>query len=324
MKKVIKYPLYLLAILCLLVIFVIAWLTFFMPNVGPPPDISVEITDEKVARGNYLANHVMLCMDCHATRDWSLFAGPPIPGTEGGGGDVFDQEYGFPGRFVAPNITPYALAGWTDGEIHRAITTGVNRDGRALFPIMPWHLYRQLSDEDIRSVIAYIRSLPPIVNDPPPSKADFPVNLILKTMPEKPDLKPVPPRENIIEYGKYMVTASGCIDCHTRHEKGKFVGELYAGGMEFRLPGGSLVRSANLTPHQTGLGGWTKNQFINRFKAYADSIFTPHEVQPGEFQTIMPWTMYAGMDHYDLGAIYEYLTSLNPVDNFVVQFEPEN
>lgn len=321
MKKVIKYPLYLFAILAVLLIAAISYVTLFLPDVGPPPDITVEITDEKVSRGNYLANHVMLCMDCHATRDWTLFSGPPKPGTEGAGGDIFDQDHGFPGRFIAPNITPYALGGWTDGEIFRAITTGVNNKRQALFPLMPWHLYSQLSEEDIRAVIAYLRTLPPIENDPPPSKADFPVNLILNTMPQKANLQPIPPRNNIVTYGKYMITASGCIDCHTRHEKGQFVGEFYAGGMEFKLPDGSVTRSANLTPHETGIGSWTKDQFVERFKAYSDSVFTPHPVQPGDFQTIMPWLMYAGMERYDLEAIYEYLQSLEPVENHVVMFE---
>ncbi len=321
MRKAIKYPLYLLGFLVLLLLATFIGISVFFPNVGPPPVMTVEITDAKVERGHYLAHHVMLCMDCHATRDWTLFAGPPIPGTEGGGGDVFDQEFGFPGRFVAPNITPYKLADWTDGEIFHAITSGVNKDGRALFPIMPWHLYSRLSEEDIRAVIAYLRILSPIESNPPASKADFPVSLILKTMPEKPNLKPRPPRNNIIDYGRYMTTASGCIDCHTRHEKGKFVGEPYAGGMEFKLPGGSVVRSANLTPHETGLGSWTRDQFVERFKAYDVSTFTPFEVKPGEFQTIMPWSMYAGMERYDLEAIYEYLTSLDPVDNPVVLFD---
>lgn len=119
------------------------------------------------------------------------------------------------------------------------------------------------------------------------------MNLILNTMPEKANLQPIPYRNNIIEYGRYMATASGCIDCHTRHEKGKFVGEFYAGGTEFNLSDGLIIRSSNLTPHETGIGTWTKEQFVARFKAYADSVYTPHMVQTGDFQSIMPWTMYA-------------------------------
>ncbi|MGB0166777.1 MAG: cytochrome C, partial [Luteibaculum sp.] len=79
--------------------------------------IHVKLTDEAVARGEYLANHVMLCMDCHAQRDWTVFAGPPKPGTLGAGGERFDEMMGFPGKFISPNITPTKLEDWSDGEI---------------------------------------------------------------------------------------------------------------------------------------------------------------------------------------------------------------
>ncbi len=79
MKKVIRYSLYLLKIIVLLLVAFISYVSIFLPNVGPPPEINVEINDEKVARGQYLANHVMLCMDCHANRDWTLFAGRSLP-----------------------------------------------------------------------------------------------------------------------------------------------------------------------------------------------------------------------------------------------------
>jgi len=164
MRKTIKYPLYLLGTLVLLLLAAFIWLNVYFPNVGPPPVMTVEITDAKVERGHYLANHVMLCMDCHATRDWTLFAGPPIPGTEGGGGDVFDQEFGFPGRFVAPNITSYKLSDWTDGEIFQAITSGVNKGGRALFPIMPWSMYAGMERYDLEAIYEYLTSLEPVDN----------------------------------------------------------------------------------------------------------------------------------------------------------------
>lgn len=58
-----------------------------------------------------------------------------------------------------------------------------------------------------------------------------------------------------------------------------------------------------------------------RFKAYdMDKGYTPPVVQAGEMNTIMPWTMYAGMDETDLSAIYTYLHSLEPVENRVQVF----
>ncbi len=302
----------------------IGYVKLAMPDVGNAPEMKVEITDARVERGKYLAHHVMLCMDCHATRDWTTFAGPPIAGTEGIGGEVFDQKFGFPGFFMSRNITPFALANWTDGEIFRAITCGVSKDGSALFPIMPYKYYRVLDEEDIKSVIAYLRTIPSIKGDVEikPSKPDFPFNIILNTIPEKAALAPMPPKTDVLAYGKYLTTAAGCAECHTKQEKGKIVGELFAGGFEFNLGNGTMVRSPNITPHETGLGNWNRSQFVQRFKMYTDSSYIPAKVDLGkkEFQTVMPWTMYSGMTEEDLGAIYEYLKTVSPVDKSIERF----
>lgn len=253
-------------------------------------------------------------------RDFTLFAGPPMPGTLGGGGEVFDQTIGFPGRFISRNLTPSGLGDWTDGEIYRAITSGVSRDGSALFPVMPYPHYSQLAEEDIYSVIAYLRTLEPVENELEPSKPDFPVNFLINTMPVQPAPQVKPDQSDVINYGRYMITSAACTDCHTKMENGQFVGEPYAGGNEYLMPGGVTVRSANLTPHETGIGSWTKEQFVSRFKTYTDSTYSPHTVQPGQFQTIMPWGMYSGMTQEDLEAIYEYLRTIPPVDHRVEIF----
>jgi mono/diheme cytochrome c family protein len=149
------------------------------------------------------------------------------------------------------------------------------------------------------------------------------MNFIINTIPTKPNFTQIPPKNDKINYGKYMITASGCIDCHTKQEKGEFVGEHYAGGFEFKFPDGSIVRSANLTPDKsTGLGSWTSEQFIKRFKMYSDSTYLNQKVKPGEMQTVMPWTMYAGMNNDDLDAIFAYLQTLKPVVNQVEKFTP--
>jgi len=323
MMKILKITGYVVGVIAILITGLLSYVKFALPDVGPSPEIKVEITIEKMERGNYLANHVMLCMDCHSTRDWSLFSGPMISGTEGKGGETFDQKLGFPGKYIAPNITPFRLKNWTDGEIFRAVTSGVSKDGRALFPIMPHHLYGQLDKNDIESVIAYIRSLKPIENETEISSSDFPMNFIINTIPKKPSFSKIPQQSDKINYGKYMITAAGCIDCHTKSDKGEFVGELYAGGFEFKLQDGSIVRSANLTPDKTtGLGNWTSEQFINRFKMYVDSSYVNQKVTPGRFQTVMPWTMFSGMNKADLEAIFAYLQSLSPVKNQVEKFTP--
>lgn len=323
MKKVVKVIGYGLMAIIIAIAGLAFYVKSFLPNVGSAPELKVEITPDKMERGKYLANHVMLCMDCHSTRDWSLFSGPMISGTEGKGGETFDQKLGFPGKYVAPNITPYSLQNWTDGEIFRAITTGVSKDGRALFSIMPHHNYGQLDRNDIEAVIAYIRSLSPIEYKTEISSSDFPMNFIINTIPKKANFTTIPEQSDKNNYGKYIITAAGCIDCHTKQENGKFVGELFSGGFEFKLLDGSVVRSSNLTPDKsTGLGNWTSEQFINRFKMYADSSYVNQKVTHGEFQTTMPWTMYSGMSNEDLDAIFNYLQSLTPVKNQVEKFTP--
>jgi hypothetical protein len=79
--------------------------------------------------------------------------------------------------------------------------------------------------------------------------------------------------------------------------------------------------SSNITPDaETGLGNWSKEAFINRFHAYDLLLNAPIVLSKGDMQTIMPWTMYAGLTETDLGAIYSYLQSLNPVKKRVVKF----
>lgn len=301
----------------------ITYIKMALPNVGEAPKLVVESSPKLVARGEYLANHVMVCMDCHGTRDWSKFSGPMLKGHEGIGGEVFDQKFGFPGRFTSKNITPANLSSWSDGELFKCITTGVNKDDKALFPIMPYKNYGQLDEEDINAVIAYLRTLPAQESKIEASKADFPFNIILNTIPVKAALQKRPAPSDPIAYGKYMITAAGCMECHTKQEKGTVVGELGAGGFEFSMGNGKVVRSANITPHETGLAEWSREAFINRFKMYADSSYVHPTVDlaKGEFQTVMPWTMYAGMTTDDLGAIYDYLRTIKPVSSKITRFE---
>lgn len=323
MNKIVKVTIIVISVIILLVLSGLSYLNFALPDVGPAPEIIVEGTPQQIERGRYLANHVSVCIDCHATRDWGKFAGPPIPGTEGRGGELFDQSFGFPGRFVSKNITPFHLSDWTDGEIYRAIASGVSKHGTAFFPVMPYKYYGQMDTEDIKSIIAYIRTLPPIEFEAEASVADFPVNLIINTMPAPPSPKKKPDPAQVIEYGAYVANAAGCVECHTKQENGQVVGKPFAGGFEFNLGNGYMVSSMNITPHPTGIGAWSKEAFVQRFKLYADSSFVLPDVNmaAGEFQTVMPWVMYAGMTEEDLGAIYEYLKTVEPVENTVERWK---
>jgi mono/diheme cytochrome c family protein len=208
MKKVNKILLWLVIVIAVFIIGGLLYIKIALPNVGSAPDIKVDPTPERIARGEYLANHVSVCIDCHSKRDWSRFSGPPAEGTFGMGGDVFDQRFGFPGKYYAKNITPSGISQYTDGELFRAITTGVNKEGKALFPIMPYIYYGQMDEEDILSIIAYIRTLKPIQNDVPQSSSDFPMSFIINTIPRKANLSSRPEKSDVVNYGKYLMTSS--------------------------------------------------------------------------------------------------------------------
>jgi mono/diheme cytochrome c family protein len=303
-----------------IIVCVILYIVLFLPDI-PLTEVKVEPTPARIERGKYLANHVMVCMDCHSTRDWSRFSGPMVTGTEGKGDEVFDQKMGFPGSFHSPNITPFSLKSWTDAELYRAITSGVSKDGHPLFPIMPYPAYGTLDNEDIYSIIAYIRSLPSLENTPPRSNPTFPMNVILHLIPAKASMGARPQATDTLAYGDYMARAAGCIECHTPAEHGQIVKTLaFSGGREFQMPDGTILVSPNITPdEETGIGKWTKEAFIFRFKTYDLATFKPPVLQKGEMQSIMPWTMYAGIDTTDLTAIYKYLHNLKPVSNKIVK-----
>jgi mono/diheme cytochrome c family protein len=324
MKKIFKAIGMIVFVLLLIIIGIVGYVKFALPNVGAAPIVTVPKTAAQVARGEYLANHVTICIDCHSTRDWSRFSGPPLEGSTGKGGEIFDHKFGFPGTFYSKNITPEGISRYTDGELFRVITTGVTKEGKALFPVMPYHNYGRMDPEDIYSIIAYIRTLQPIKNEVPVSSPDFPMNVIINTIPVKATLTKLPAETDVVNYGKYLINAAACIECHTKFEKGKLVaGTEFGGGREFPFPDGSLVRSGNISPDKaTGTGSWSEDDFLKLFHSRSDSITLTKKLQSGEFNTIMPWTMYGKMKDNDLKAIFAYLRTVKPVTNKVVKFTP--
>lgn len=328
MKKALKILGYVaVAIVAAAAAFVV-YMQYAFPKVDAAPALAINKTPALVERGEYLANHVTVCIDCHSNRDWSRFTGPLVPGSEGKGGDVFDHTIGFPGKFYAKNITPdkeTGLGNWTDGEIYRAMTKGVSKDGKPLFPIMPYNAFNQMSKQDAYAIIAYIRTLKPVKYKVPDSEPDFPMNLIMRTMPLKEDANTDEATlgDEVLK-GKYLLTIASCTECHTPADKGKPIeGKYLAGGFEFPFPNGAVVRSANITPDkQNGIGSWSEDMFVQRFKSFDSSEAANRKVSPDDMNTIMPWTMYAGMKEEDLRAIYKYLRTVEPNNNKVERFTP--
>lgn len=326
-----KLVLRILAGIVLLIVILIGggltYLNVAFPKARPVTDLVIERTPERVARGEYIVEHVSDCFGCHSDHEWDLWGMPVKAGTKGQGGFVFDANLGVPGVVAAHNITPdpeTGIGNWSDDEVLRAIREGISRDGRPLFPMMPFENFHHMSDEDAHSVVAYLRTLEPVRNTVAATKIDFPMNLIMKTIPKPLDGPVSAPAdsEDHHAYGEYLVTIAGCGDCHTpRDDKGApDLTRMYQGGFEMKGPWGRNI-TPNLTPAPSGyIGIATKEEFIGRFKAFSgmDEADLP-KASEGR-NTVMPWLALSGMTEEDLGAIYDFLRTLPPVENKVDPF----
>jgi cytochrome c553 len=320
MKKALVY----VGILLLLLVSAGAAFVVSKPSKREPTNEVVERTPARLERGKYLVESVLMCLECHSDRQLNRFGFPFVEQGKGSGGKVcWDEAMGLHGfRLCAPNITPdpeTGLGNWTDGEIMRAVREGVNKSGKALFPVMPYTEYRSLSDEDMNSVVAYLRTIPAVANKVPERILPGPLPIIVRFMP-KTLSGPVeePNKADPKAYGEYLATVGGCRSCHTpvdsKHQP--LPGMAFAGGQEFQIPGGPLVASANLTPDSTGLGRRTKAEFVGLIRSF--SGLADIDV-PLEQNTVMPYLTIHKMKDEDLGAIYTYLQSLAPIAHSVVR-----
>lgn len=294
-------------------------------NKTEPTANNKDSLDKVIKRGEYLALHVTPCMDCHSQRDFSKYSGPIKPGTEGMGGEVFDQKHmGLPGTLYAKNITPDPETGigtWTDEEIMRAVTQGISKNGDTLFPLMPYAHFNHMAKDDLLSIVAYLHTLKPIKNKVPARQLMVPISAVYpaKALTPSVDGNVRPPETDKVKYGEYLVNAAVCADCHTpQTQQGPDFSKMLAGGFTVDLEI-FKVTSANITPDSaTGLGTWTEERFMNKFTLYREE--KGYNFDAGKQNTIMPLTAYAGMTDDDLKAIYAYLHSLKPISNKVEKY----
>ncbi len=311
--------------------FVVAALAFGILSWGVRPEqrpalkVHAPLDPARIERGRYLSNHVLGCIECHSARDWTRFGGPVV-GAPGAGGDCWGAREGVPGKVCASNITPDDDAGigaWTDGEVLRAIREGVDREGEALFPSMPFTEYAALSDEDALSVVAYLRTLEPDGKNVPPTEIDFPFSYYIKLLPRKLD-GPVATADgdDEVAYGEYLATVGGCRHCHSPIDSRLRLepGREFSGGREFRGPFG-VLRSPNLTSHQTGLGAVDRGYFVKLLRKASSASGGAKRVDPSH-NTIMPWIPYGGMSEADASAIFSFLRSVQPKANRVLVRPP--
>lgn len=256
-----------------------------------------------VERGKYLMNGIVACDNCHTPK------GPqgPIMSQYMAGGLKFDEK---PFTAYAPNITPDPETGigkWTDAQLIAAIREGKRPDGSIIGPPMPIELYRDMSDTDVKAIVAYMRTVKPVKNAVPKSVYRMP-------LPKDygPPVVSVPdvPRTDKVKYGDYLTNALGhCTECHTPLEANghrDFKDKIGMGGDPFRGPWGITV-ARNITPHpDAGLGKWTdaeiKRAFTKGISRDGSKLNPP-----------MPYRSYDNISAADQDAIVAYLRTLKPL-----------
>jgi len=293
------------------IVFSVTYFTKSVPNTK-----SSNISDKSlgnVENGKYLAWYVTGCMDCHSTRDFTKFSGPVLPGTEGMGGERFGPEFGLPGNIYAKNITPAALGDWTDEEIIRAMTQGINKKGDTLFPIMPYLSFAKMSKQELLDIVAYLRTLKPLKNEIPERKLFIPIAAAIPPQLPVPDLdkNARPDGKDPVALGAYLVNMASCSECHTPRVMGApDFSRFLAGGNSFLTPG-FKVMSSNITPDaEGGIGTWTEAMFLQKFHINSSDAYVNRDA--GKNNSMMPWALYGKMKENELKAIYAYLRTLKP------------
>jgi mono/diheme cytochrome c family protein len=278
---------------------------------------STDSLKKVIERGEYLVHNVAVCLDCHSERDPNVFSMPIKVGTEGGGPPyTFGAGMGVPGEISPSNITPYKLKDWSDDDILKAMTQGINKRGDTLFPLMPYHNYSRLAKDDLVAIIAYIRTLKPIERADGPKKLMIPASMFGPLPQNTLDQNKRPDPSDKVKYGEYLVTMASCSDCHTpMTQQGPDFSKMFAGG--FNLKSDFVnVTTANITPDTaTGIGSWTEEAFLAKFKANVEAA--GKKVNPGKMNTEMPWAAYGKMKEEDLKAIYAFLRTVKPISNKV-------
>ena len=308
-KKVVgSIFLIILALVILGITFTIGWRPFIGPKTRALTDRTFKATPARLERGRYLVTAVTGCVACHSERDPNTPGMPPVS-DKVGGGTIFGEGSDLPGRLVAQNLTPDKETGagnWTDDMLARAIREGIGHDGRALFPLMPYMNYREMPDEDLASVIVYVRSLAAVKNPLPKTEIIFPVKYFMRSAPE-PVIAPVPTPDlsDTVKRGAFLVRMSSCADCHTPQVKGQpKPGLEYGGGLMFTTPEG-IVMAANITPDVSGISYYDEDLFVQAFRT--------GKVKARSLSPIMPWYFYRNMTDEDLKAVFAYLRTLKPV-----------
>jgi len=275
------------------------------PRQRPLTDVKFEATGHRLDRGRYLTEHLLQCLICHSERDWAQPGAPPIEARKGAGAVL--SEHG-ERRIVAPNITPDEATGagtWTDDMLARAIREGIGHDGRGLYWGMWYQSFAILSDEDVASVVVYLRTIPAVRNALPATR--LPAEELQENAAyPKPITAPVvgPPPDDRLALGRYLVNLADCAGCHTSWYSPRNPGLLAGGNLIERSTRSAY--STNITRHESGTG-YSTDTFIRVMRTGKGGSLSP----------VMPWAVFKGLSDGDLAAIHEALGTVQPVAHYI-------
>jgi len=275
-------------------------------------DLKVDVTPERVERGKHTAE--MLCVGCHLDNDTGTLAGKPMPD--------LPAQFGWAHSANITQDPEMGIATWTDGELAYLLRTGVRRDGRYT---PPWMVKLPLmADEDLKDVIAFLRSGDPLVK---PVSAKRPLSkpslltkvlarVVFKPIPYPATPIPTPDPADPVAHGKYLVQARAlCYGCHSLDfaKVDEAVPERSAGylGGGNAMPdmNGRIVKTSNITPDpETGIGKWSEDEFVRLLR---------FGVRPDATVIVYPMVPFPELSDAEARAIYAYLRTVPVIKNAV-------
>ncbi|SFP83936.1 c-type cytochrome [Hymenobacter arizonensis] len=281
-----------------------------IPNydLQPAPLAAIEATPGRVELGEKLV--LASCADCHRNAKTNSLSGQQL----------MDLTPDF-GKVYSANITQdktHGIGNWSDAQLVSLLRTGVGPNGRFRV-IMPNFVH--MSDEDMASVVAFLRSDNALVRaTPTPSHAQEPsfllkalTNTVMKPTPAPTAPIAAPPATNAVAYGNYLVVGRyKCYECHSKDfgtnnslEPARSEGYLGGGNALLNMQG-ETVLSRNITSEpETGIGDWTEAQFAQAVKFG----MTPH----GPLAYPMP--KYSRLTDEEVHALYAYLQTVPKIKN---------
>lgn len=312
MKKALK----IIGVLVLAIILILTIAALYIQIQGIPeyPTAKLEYTsvstEASLERGEKLVT--VLCAGCHTNPERGNLSGTAMK-------DV-PSEFGM---VYAPNITQdmtHGIGSWSDADILYLLRTGIKRNGQYSPPYMA--KLPLMADADINAIISFLKSDDQrVVADSAPDKSSEPSFLtkLLCRVAWKPFPMPtaeiaLPDTLNKLELGEYLAHNLDCFSCHSADYKTnnfldptKSVG-YFGGGNKPLNREGKIILTSNLTPHETGIGNLSEEQFIQAVR---------YGMKEGEPSLVYPMMPYSVLTDYEVSAIYEYLLTIPPIDNLV-------